>query len=501
VQALRNVLSNWGAFVVSAAVGFFLSPFIVHNLGNSAYGAWVLLSSVTGYMGLLDLGVRSAVTKYVATLQARSDAMEASRIVSAALVFFSLAGLLAVGTAALFAEIGLHHFNIAPDLIHSARVALVVTGFNVAVALVGGVFGGVIVGLQRFDRLNAVSITSTLIRTGLIIAAIRSGGALVSLALIHLIMAFFESVANLVLARRLYPELKYLRRDWGRHHLQKIFSFGFFASLLHVAGMFFMYSDSFIIGAFLPVGFVAYYAVGANLIHYGRMIVSGISQTVTPMVGALEGQADDIGTILLKASGVATLIVTPIALTLIQRGATFIDLWMGPEYGELSGRVAMILSVGLWVFASFQICTTTMLGLNKHRGMVPAFFIEAGVSILLSILLISRYGIVGVAIGSLAPRLANCLLFGPWYARKMLNVPISKYWLSSWIRPGLAMLPFAFVTHWIEKRWPAPNLAMFFLQIGCAVPIAALGAYYLGFSPSERRSYRSLLTGLRRRQA
>ncbi len=56
---LRSTVANWTAFAVAAVVGFMLSPFIVHRLGNSAYGTWALLGSLVGYLGLLDFGVRA----------------------------------------------------------------------------------------------------------------------------------------------------------------------------------------------------------------------------------------------------------------------------------------------------------------------------------------------------------------------------------------------------------------------------------------------------------
>src|SRR5450755_2807636 len=59
---VQNVLSNWLALAVTTVVGFFLSPFVVHRLGNLAYGVWVIIGSLVSYMGLLDLGLRGAVT-------------------------------------------------------------------------------------------------------------------------------------------------------------------------------------------------------------------------------------------------------------------------------------------------------------------------------------------------------------------------------------------------------------------------------------------------------
>src|SRR5215813_5055411 len=55
--AVRNVLTNWGAYVLAMGVNFFLSPYVVHHLGNTGYGVWTVILSLTGYLGLLDLGV------------------------------------------------------------------------------------------------------------------------------------------------------------------------------------------------------------------------------------------------------------------------------------------------------------------------------------------------------------------------------------------------------------------------------------------------------------
>ena len=42
----QNVLSNWMALAITTVVGFFLSPFVVHHLGNLTYGVWVIIMSL-----------------------------------------------------------------------------------------------------------------------------------------------------------------------------------------------------------------------------------------------------------------------------------------------------------------------------------------------------------------------------------------------------------------------------------------------------------------------
>lgn len=56
--ALNNVSSSWGGLAVNIAVGFFLSPFIEHHLGDEASGLRILIFSMTGYYGIFDFGIR-----------------------------------------------------------------------------------------------------------------------------------------------------------------------------------------------------------------------------------------------------------------------------------------------------------------------------------------------------------------------------------------------------------------------------------------------------------
>jgi hypothetical protein len=97
----RNVFSNWVLFVFGVVVNFFLSPFVVHHLGNTAFGAWALVVTLTSYLQFLDFGVRNAVTRYVSKLQAQGDHRSASAVVSTALAIFLAGGFLSIAVAAL----------------------------------------------------------------------------------------------------------------------------------------------------------------------------------------------------------------------------------------------------------------------------------------------------------------------------------------------------------------------------------------------------------------
>src|SRR5438045_9615319 len=80
VEILKNVGSSWCALGVNVLVGLFLSPYILHRLGDEAFGLWVLIFSITGYYGLFDLGIRSSIVRYVAKYSDTNDYEELTRL-------------------------------------------------------------------------------------------------------------------------------------------------------------------------------------------------------------------------------------------------------------------------------------------------------------------------------------------------------------------------------------------------------------------------------------
>ena len=62
---LQRIGPNWVARCANLAVLFLLSPFVVHRLGTEAYGVWSLLVSLTGYLGLVELGTRGGLGRFI----------------------------------------------------------------------------------------------------------------------------------------------------------------------------------------------------------------------------------------------------------------------------------------------------------------------------------------------------------------------------------------------------------------------------------------------------
>ena len=486
-RMIVNVGSNWATLIFATAVYFFLAPYVARKIGAEGYGLWALLVALVGYMGLIDLGVRGAITKFVATAHAAGRHDEAGRITSAGLILFTGVALAAVGIGSVVALYADRFLEVRPELLEPTRQAVFLAGLTIAFSIVGSVFSGVITALQRFDHINAVEAVVLVVRTAATVYALQSGGGLVALFEIQLVTGLARTAIYGLWMRRVYPDLHLrLTRVWEL--APKILSFGVVALLIQASAALISYSDAMLIGVFLPLEAVTFFVIGSNLVQYARSVVAGVAQTLAPMAGAFEGRGElaRVGEALLVGGRLATLAILPIAAVFVLRGETFIALWMGEQFAAPAGQVLRILAPGLCVFASLQVCTSVMIGIDRHRGMVPAFALEAVVNWLLCLALVRPLGITGVALATLLPRLAISLGFGPWYARLVLGTPMSAYWWQAIFRPALAVLPFAAACAAVEIWWRPASLWLLFAQIGATLPLAALGAWTIALAAPER---------------
>jgi O-antigen/teichoic acid export membrane protein len=330
-----------------------------------------------------------------------------------------------------------------------------------------------------------------------IVVALKAGFGLIGLAAIQLGASGFTVCAMYVFSRRLYPELHIALNRYGRRHLKTIFSFSLSVLLLQASGMLVLYTDSVVIGAFLPVSMITLFAIAANLVEAARAPVTGISHTVTPWVSSLQAREEhqELQRVVLDAGRIATLVVLPIIGTFVLRGNTFIGLWMGPSYADASGHVLQILSLALSFAVGYQIVVATMMGMSKHNGLVVAFVVEALFNLVLSTIWVTRYGIVGVAWGTAVPRVIASVIFAPWYLRRVLGIPITSFWSAVWIRPAAAMILFAVGSYLVELWRPPPaSLFVYFVQVAAVLPLAGAGAWAVGLSAREKRAVLSRLS-------
>src|SRR5882724_7666644 len=183
-RVIKNIGSSWFALGNNIVIGIFLSPFILHRLGDTAFGIWVLIFSITGYYGLFDLGIRSSVVRYVSKATATGDMEYASRIISTSLFSYTCIGAFVLLITVLVSVNIDTVFRIPAEFHATTRWLLLMVGSAVSLGFPLGISGGALEGLQRFDVMSLTSVATTLLRALLIVIVLLHGYGLLTVAFI-----------------------------------------------------------------------------------------------------------------------------------------------------------------------------------------------------------------------------------------------------------------------------------------------------------------------------
>jgi O-antigen/teichoic acid export membrane protein len=486
----RNVLFNWLGTIANMAVGFFLSPFVLHRLGNVAYGVWVLTVSVVGYLSLLDLGMQSSVLRFVSQGHTKQDHQGASEATSAALwvrlQISALALMLSAGMAVVFP----HVFKIPHELASDARKAILLIGATTAITMSFGVVGGVISALNRYDLQNYVSLIQTAIRVIGTVAVLHSGHGIVAIATCELIAVSIGKLLQVWIARRLYPELRIRLAKPKIETLRKIWTYSSYTFLVTIAVQLVYQTDNLVVGAFVSTAAVTFYAIANSLCRYvSQVIISSMSGTFTITASSYEAAGDTASLLMLYKNGTRAMMMVslPIIITLITRGPSFIGLWMGPQYSHISGIVLIILSVSLFFSIANQTAAAIAFGIEKHKTMALWAIGEGIANLTLSVVFVHWCGIYGVAIGTLVPSLIVQLGFWPRYISRLVGLtPFEVLW-NVWGPVLLTSIPFAIASWAMESFHPAHSVVEFVLQLIATLPVFFLTAtlIFRGFVRSQ----------------
>lgn len=475
-QIARNVFSNWVATAATMAVGFFLSPYIVHRLGDQAYGIWVLAMSSINYLSMLDLGMRSSVLRHISKGHTQGDHEASSSAISGALwVRLQLSVVVFLLTAALTYLFPIL-FKVPPQFAESARVAIFIVGVNLSLGMTMTVFGGVLSGLNRYDLQTAVTLLQIVLRVTGVVLVLRHGYGIVAIAVCEFVAAFISNLLLVLLARRIYPQMRVRFRRPEREVLRSLWSYSLYAFLTTVALQLVYQTDNLVVGSFVSVSAVTFYAIGNSLCRYTDQFGGALCQSFVPAASTYDAAGDKsrlqslyrVGT---RASMALSL---PILATLLVRGRTFIGLWMGPQYMQISGTVLIILAVALVFSQANTTAFAIAFGTGNHKAVAKWAIGEGVANLTLSILLVHWIGIYGVAIGTLVPNLVTQLLLWPPYIARLNGLTVRQIFFEVWGPMLLSAIPFAVVSYLVNLRYPPHSIVMFFAQTVAMLPVFLL---------------------------
>jgi O-antigen/teichoic acid export membrane protein len=455
LKTIKNVAGSWLGLAATMVVGFLLTPFILHRLGNTALGLWVLITSFTGYYGLLDLGIRNAIVQYVARYQATDEAEELTKVVSTGFFTYGCVALLAIAITLLAAANLQSWFKLAPDDRATAHALLLIVGIGTAIGMPVTVFTGVLEGLQKFAFIGAIQTLAVVLRAGLIVAGLTAGRGIVFVGGATVAVNLAASLVLMGAALRSCPPNLLKWNYVSRSTLGALAGFGVVTFWMAIAQVLRFQLDAMVVAAFISVPAVTFFAAGGKLASSTMDVVATMAQVFTPMSSAFHatGRFDGLRRVLVVGNRYCAFVAFPLASALLLIGSRFIQAWLGAPYVS-SQSVLMILIVptALWMAQASSL--RVLYGMHRHKTLAVVLLLEAAANLVLSVALARPYGINGVAMGTAIPLFCTSVLFLPIHLCRELQLRLRDFVFDCFAYPLLLTLPLALALRLLDTRIP-----------------------------------------------
>jgi O-antigen/teichoic acid export membrane protein len=480
-RALKNVLGSWLGLGATVVAGFALTPYVLHHVGDSAYGVWVLLTAFTGYYGLLDLGLRSATIRYVARHVAMNETEDLNRVVSTSFFFYTALALAMMGVTCIVALLFDHLFKVGPEWRDTGRVLLLVVGFGTAVNMPIAMFSGVIEGLQRFSLVGWVQTVSVMVRAALLVFFLSRGHMIVTVGVVTMTMNILSALTLMFCAFRLTPSLRIDLRHASIATLKTLGGYGVVTFWISVAQSLRFQFDAIVIGWMISAEAITYFSFGSRLSGYSLEVVQMFVQILTPMASVADatGEHERQRRIFVMGNRYSAFVALPLGAMFLVAGRTIIRVWVGAKYETVGYAVLAILSVPTTLYLVQAGSPKVLFGMAKHKTLAVVLMVEAIANLVLSISLAPHFGVLGVAWGTAIPLAATNIFFLPIHLCHLLQVRLRDFLWESYLYPVLTVLPGA-AALWAADRWlHAVNWFGLIgtLALGGLAYAAALGLY------------------------
>jgi O-antigen/teichoic acid export membrane protein len=421
---LLNTGSNASLLVVNIVFSFIMAPVIVKALGNYDYGLWEIVVSLLGYMGLLDMGIRPAVTRYVAKFSAVKDKKALYQLLNTAFVFNGGIGLIACGLLIAWAILDPRMLAETGAKDSKYLYFFLILAVQLLLQFPGYIAECFHLGHQRYYLTNNITIFNTVIGNLALYFLLTHGFGLLTLAIGNCIGLVVKYLLYLVLLRlKKYGDYRFNVAHFSWAMLKTMISFGGKSMLAGAAITISGGLPAIIIGSFLGPAVIPFYSLPARLVTYLRDLTMTVANVFMPMFSHLQSlnKTESLKNVYLQATKYIAAAVCPMTIGAILLGPYFIHAWIGPEYSARSNTIFYYLGIGTLLYVSNPLFHRLMTGIDKLNFLIFTRLLFLSIQALLMLMLVRAYGNNGVAFAIMA---AFCCLvpIELWAACKNLNV-------------------------------------------------------------------------------
>jgi len=485
----RNFLRGLGAGYVAIAVNIAYTatsiPLALHYLGKEQFGLWALAQQIAGYLMLLDMGVSSAVSRFIAD---RKDEVNSgsygSLLLTGAIVFASQGFLIAL-VGAVFSFFAPSLFSIPPHLSADFTNCLIIITSIAGLSVFSRSLGAPLWAFQRVDVSYWLGSLSLFLSFIALWFGFQQGWGIYSLAFAGAPGVILSPLVTFWFCRRnhYYPSTGF----WGRPnwaYLHQIFLFGQDVLWMTLGSQMVNASQIMILSRVAGLSTASTFAVGTKLLTMAQQFTGRIIESSAPGLTEMfvRGDTTRFNLRFSNIFSITGFLSTLGAIALVAVNTPFVSFWTS---GAVHWNLACdTLLAGLLIATSLTRCLISAFGLAGNlRPIRHIYFIEGCVFIALAIPAAAYFGATGLLFVSLVTHLG---ITGVLSLRASASILKSiKPLVLSGFASFFITLAVLLLSLWITTFTAHPITIFFIAQL--IVSLAAMGGWLFILTPSLRK--------------
>lgn len=403
-----SLLINGLGTIIVGLIQFYITKVVAVSLGAEILGLTKLYTQLISYIALFDMGVMTAITYALYRPLKYNDLDEIRSVI------FTLNYVLKVFFCAIFTVSVILSFVMLYTLdtaISNQRLLLYwyILVLNFSIGYISNRYIVVFSADHKFYIVKLVQIFSL---------CIMYIFQIVSLSLFHSLDAYFAStlvsgLLTLSIMYYLYNKHYPTYSSSGGKKIVSIFSNMKKLFFHKLAGLVVYSTDYLIISIFLGMTYVAYYSSYLMVYSLILLIIGILRPILNPYIGSkfVDSSSESKLYDWRELFSLYTFLGIVAALGFYYLVNSFILVWLGREY-IISNTAVLLFSLNLFIAVIRQATDT----IKENSGYFKDIYnpiLEAAINLIISILLVSKFGLEGVLFGTLCSNIIVVMLTKP----------------------------------------------------------------------------------------
>jgi O-antigen/teichoic acid export membrane protein len=447
--------------VATALYSMVTVPLALHYLSAEKFALWALMSSIGGYLGLIDLGMSGSVARLLIDHKENRERGAYGSFLLTGWLVLIVQGLIVFVAGLVLAPILGGLLDIQPDL-RSEFVQLMRWQTTVwALGFVMRISSHVLYAHQRLEMTGYIQTGGLALSFALLWSFFHANQGVFSLAWANLLTSLVAAAVSMVICwrLRLFPPAG----AWGRpsrKYFREIFGYGKDMFLVSVGAQLISASQTLIITRVLGLQAAAAWSVGTRAFTAVSQAVWRISDVSGPGLSEMITRGEDV---LLRKRYKALVILTA---SLSGFGAVGFALCNSPlvtilSHGKIIWPSMNDVLLGAWMIVlSVLHCHNGFVLLTKKVSFMRyVYFIEGAVAVIATFFAAKRGGLPAMILCSIVCSTVFSGAYGIWRISRYFSLTIREVALS-WLAPMTRVLvlfaPVAVATWWASQHLEHP---------------------------------------------